>query len=398
MVYQTELGLVETLPPVEVASLPRSALLFQEAKAEAFKARKKQEISRFFRKGKKFIDSKVLPSPAPSAHSPKPADIPPATATSPEVGTSAVAKSQTGWVTPTPPSSGISPIKRSALLRQRSKEIERLCECALGRGMESGSTPEIYCKLLLKTDSDSDLMHTLNSWLSQPLRKPWHFHVSVRTGRLFCVHDQLGIAISEHPDHKLMERVVEFSREARTFPGDVLHLLIATGQRVRLLAENARKFLIPEWKEWAGFHPYSAGTAEVQNSEIFIEKKIEKQNANLSLNDFLNAPLPNSNRKPYYQPHTPTDLEISSIRRKAAIDEIDAQAATLLARMQQFVARMGVPRCSDESVSKLSSKARMQKAVKAMMNAARLIETRKHDNFWATITVPPLSTLNSKKH
>ena len=205
-----------------------------------------------------------------------------------------------------------SPFLKAKVLRTREQQIEELCSFG-GPGLNCDINGRVYAQRLLAEEcatADLDVTALVSSWLSEPLRAPWHFHLSRSNGRLYFVHDELGVACSEHPDERAMRRLLAFSAKVQEMPCEGVRLL---HMEMRGIDACVRKQLDP--------------VKTLPDFEGWLDEE-EEEDVATSAGERHDLP-----------------------RREAAKTEILHQREVLVKNLKQYVSRVGVPRISFKSVA-----------------------------------------------
>ena len=305
----------------------RSLELFQDAQ-RAFK----DEVHRLYSSR---AQSAALPQRSSSARSlrpPKPSKRPetaPAKGKASSQGGQAIGSFRVQQIPRTS-----SPFLNARILRTRERQIEELCSFG-GPGLFPDTNGRIYAQKLLSGEAaaDLDLAALISAWLAEPLRAPWHFHLSRANGYLYFVHDTLGVAISEHPDEHAMRRLIEFSSKVQEFPTQGVRLLHAEISDIDVRAQKQLNFIdqtrpdFEGWLEGDNEGEYD-GNGGVCNAETI----------------------------------------------EAGRNEIRQQRDVLVKNLKQYVSRIGVPRVSFKTVAfeKNSSQRKLTKSKQAIDSAGWL--------------------------
>jgi hypothetical protein len=134
-------------------------------------------------------------------------------------------------------------------------------------------------KILANLPVDLDVAALISAWLTEPLRTPWHFHLSRATGRLYFVHDELGVASSEHPDERGMHRLLEFATKVREHPSEGVRLLHA---EISEIDSRIRKQLVanaPDFEGW--LEDDSEDVCDVSGRAVVARAEIKAQRERL---------------------------------------------------------------------------------------------------------------------
>lgn len=158
-------------------------------------------------------------------------------------------------------------------MRTRERQIEDLCSFG-GPGMSPDTNGRVYAeKMLTSKAADLDVAALISAWLTEALRPPWHFHLSRGNGRLYFVHDDLGVASSEHPDERAMRRLMDFADKVRTQPDEGVRLLHMEISEIDARARRQLETSAPDFEGWLEEEPeegnaLEAGRAEAAKTEI----------------------------------------------------------------------------------------------------------------------------------